>query len=146
VRIRFGCGLDSRIYGIDDIFIHQTFWLCTVRFISYHSSKVKGYIGHSAGYKVVRGDFQNVSNDYANHGRSMLLMKVHVITAPLSQLEFMLLRLRYSSSPRIFWCSTYLIFSQQCFALQKLYICRGPWGWHGWAQNTWHSVSSRSNL
>lgn len=38
------------------------------------------------------------------------------------------------------------IFSQQCFALQKFYLCRGPWKWHGWAQDTWHSVSSRSNL
>lgn len=66
--------------------------------------------------------------------------------APLSQLDFILLKMRYSSFPRIFWCFAYLIFSPQCFALQKFYLCRCPWTWCGSAQDTWHNVSSRSNL
>ena len=73
-------------------------------------------------------------------------MKGDVVKTPLFQLDFILLKGRYSSSPRILWCSTYLIFSQQGFALQKFYLCRGHWRWRGWAQDTCHSVSSRSNL
>lgn len=39
------------------------------------------------------GDYQIVSNDYAKHDKSMLLMKVDVMKAPVSQLDFVLLKM-----------------------------------------------------
>jgi len=120
----------------DDFPAHHELGLYTVRFTAYNSSWVKGFTGFFVKHdKVIYwtlsrlggllGDFQNVSNDYAKHDKSMLLMTVDVMKASLSQLDFILLKMRCRSSLRMFWCSAYLIFSHQCFALQKFYVCRG---------------------
>lgn len=107
-------------HTLDDILIHHALVLYTVRFTAYNSSRVKRFTGLFVKHdKVIYwtlsrlggllGDYQIVSNDYAKHDKSMLLMKVDVMKAPVSQLDFVLLKMWCSSSPRIFWCSAYLI-------------------------------------